>query len=143
VCPVVGSGSEQALSLVHARDLADGMVDASLSARAEGETYLLGSERPYAWNEVKRAATDALDTWAVTLPIPSGLVGAVGILAEGWGTLTGTYPPLNRDKAREIRYACTACAIEKAQKHFDYRPSISLGKGVNETIAWYNEHDWL
>jgi nucleoside-diphosphate-sugar epimerase len=143
VCPVVGSGSEQALSLIHARDLARGMVDASLSSRTKRETYLLGSERPYAWNEVKRAATDALDTWAVTVPVPPLLVGTVGTLAEAWGTLTGTYPPLNRDKAREIRHAITACSIEKAQQHFDFRPRISLNEGVAETVTWYQEHGWL
>ena len=143
VCPVVGSGAEQGLSLVHARDLARGMVDASLSPHAENETYLLGSKRPYAWNEVKRAATDALDTWAVTVPVPPLLVGGVGALAEAWGALTGTYPPLNRDKAREIRHAITACSIEKAQQHFDFAPQISLSAGVSNTIDWYKEQGWL
>lgn len=143
VCPVVGGGGGADVSLVHARDLAEGIVDASFSPQAAGETYHLGSERPYAWNEVKRAATEALDTWAITLPVPASLVGVVGTLAEGWGAITGTYPPLNRDKAREIRYACTACAIDKAQNHFEYAPTISLEEGVNETIAWYKEHDWL
>jgi len=143
VCPVVGSGSARTLSLVHARDLAAGMVDASVAPAAAGETYLLGSERPYAWNEVKRAATDALDTWAVTLPVPPLLVGGVGALAEAWGTVTGSYPPLNRDKAREIRHACTACSIEKARQDFGYAPSTSLEEGVRETIDWYRAADWL
>jgi len=143
VCPVVCGGSDPTLSLVHARDLAWGIVEASRHPAAEGETYLLGSARPYAWNEVKAAATAALDTWAVTLPVPGVLVGTVGALAEAWGALTGTYPPLNRDKAREIRHACTACAIDKAQEHFDYAPQISLGEGVAETIAWYEDEGWL
>ncbi|WP_258096192.1 NAD-dependent epimerase/dehydratase family protein [Salinibacter sp. 10B] len=143
VCPVVGSGAERSLSLVHARDLARGMVEASRSSRAAGETYLLGGEQPYTWNEVKRAATDALNTWAVTLPVPSPVVGVVGTLAEAWGKLTGTYPPLNRDKAREIRHAITACSSQKAQKHFGYAPRIPLGEGVAETVNWYREQDWL
>ena len=143
VCPVVGGGTDPTLSLVHARDLARGIVEASRSAAAEGETYLLGSERPYAWNEVKQVATDALDTWAVTVPVPGLLVGTVGAAAEAWGTLSGTYPPLNRDKAREIRHACTACAIDKAQQHFDYTPQISLEAGVADTIAWYEDKGWL
>jgi nucleoside-diphosphate-sugar epimerase len=143
VCPVVGGGSTPTLSLVHARDLARGIVEASRHPAAEGETYLLGSERPYAWNEVKRAATDALDTWALTIPIPGMLVGTVGAAAEAWGTLTGSYPPLNRDKAREIRHACTACSVEKAQAHFDYAPRIPLDEGVAETIEWYRAQGWL
>lgn len=143
ICPVVGSASDPRLSLIHARDLAEGLVDASLSPTAERETYLLGSKRPYPWTEIKDAATEALDTWAITLPIPPLFVEAVGMLAEGWGTLTGTYPPLNRDKAREIRYACTACSIEKAREDFDFEPSIPLEDGVRETIEWYRSQGWL
>ena len=143
VCPIVGGGSARTLSLVHGRDLARGLVEASWHPDAAGETYFLGSEQPYAWNEVKEAATEALDTWAVTLPVPGPLVGAVGAAAEAWGTLTGAYPPLNRDKAREIRHACTACSIDKAQAHFGYRPQIPLDEGVARTIEWYDERGWL
>jgi len=143
VCPVVGGGTSPTLSLVHARDLARGMVEVSLHPATEGETYLLGSERPYAWNEVKQAATEALDTWAVTLPVPGPLVGMVGAAAEAWGTITGSYPPLNRDKAREVRHACTACVIDKAQGDFGYAPQIPLDQGVAETVEWYQSHGWL
>lgn len=143
VCPVVGSGGTQTLSLVHVRDLAAGIVDAARHPDTIDETYFLGSERPYAWNEVKQAATAALDTWAVTLPVPGPLVGLAGAASEAWGALTGTHPPLNRDKAREIRNACTACAIDKAQRDFDYHPSIPLDEGVANTIHWYQIHGWL
>jgi nucleoside-diphosphate-sugar epimerase len=143
VCPVVGGGSARTLSLVHVRDLVAGMVDACRHPDTVGETYFLGSERPYAWNEVKRAATAALDTWAVTVPVPGPLVGLVGAVSEVWGAMSGTHPPLNRDKAREIRHACTACSIEKAQQDFGYAPSISLDDGVADTIAWYRSEGWL
>ena len=143
VCPVVGGGSSRTLSLVHAEDLAAGMVDAVRHPGAVGETYFLGSEQPYAWNDVKRAATAALDTWAVTLPVPGPLLGAVGTAAEAWGWVTGTHPPLNRDKTREIRHACTACSSEKAQQDFGYAPNTSLDDGVADTIAWYRAEGWL
>ena len=143
VCPVVGGGSARTLSLVHVRDLVGGMVDACRHPDTVGETYFLGSARPHAWNEVKQATTTALDTWAVTLPVPGPLLGAVGTLAEAWGWATGTHPPLNRDKTREIRHACTACSIEKAARDFGYAPSISLNDGVARTLRWYEEHGWL
>jgi nucleoside-diphosphate-sugar epimerase len=143
VCPVVGGGSARSLSLVHARDLAAGTVDACRHPDTVGETYFLGSERPYAWNDVKQAATAALDTWAVTVPVPGPLVGLVGAASEAWGALTGTHPPLNRDKAREIRHACTACSIEKARRDFGYRPSVALDEGVAATIRWYQAEGWL
>lgn len=143
ICPVVGGGSEPALSLVHARDLARGMVDAAEAPAAESETYFIGSERAYSWNEVKAATLAALDSWALTIPIPGALVETVGIAAEWWGRLTGSYPPLNREKAREIRHGCTICAIDKAQQDFGYAPEIPLEDGIRETIVWYQEQGWL
>lgn len=142
VCPIVG-GANATVSLVHARDLAVGTVDAATSPTTLRETYFLGSARPYPWSEIKAAATDALDTWALTIPVPGPLVGAVGAASEAWGWLSGSYPPLNRDKAREIRHACTTCSIQKAQQHFGYQPDISLEEGVAETIQWYEAEGWL
>lgn len=143
VCPMVGGSTEPALSLVHVRDAVIGMVDATTTPGTAGETYHLGSPRPYSWNEIRRAATTALDTWAIPLPLPGTLVGAVGTAAELWGKLTGSYPPLNRDKAREIRYACTICSIEKAKEAFSYDPQVSLESGMRETVRWYEEEGWL
>lgn len=143
VCPVVGRGDVPALSLVHVRDLVRGMVDAAEHDATAGETYFIGSEEVYAWNDVKEATTEALGTWALTIPVPGALVEAVGALAEGWGALTGTYPPLNREKAREIRRACTMCAVDKAKREFGYRQKVDLDEGVKETVAWYEEQGWL
>lgn len=143
VCPIPGGRSKHGLSLVHARDLASGMIEASLHPTAVRETYLLGSKRPYTWEDVKIAATNALDTWAVSVPVPGPLLGAAGVLAEAWGWLTGHGPPLNRDKAREMRQAATACSNDKARAHFDYEPEIPLAEGVAETVQWYESEGWL
>ena len=143
LCPVAGSASEPAISLVHARDLARGMVQCAEAEAAKGETYFVGSERAYAWNDVKAAATTALNTWAVTVPVPAPLIGVVGAVSELAGHLAGDYPALNREKAREIRHACTICSSEKAKRDVGYRPEISLADGVTETIEWYRKRGWM
>ena len=143
VFPILGSGNEPDLSLVHVRDLARGMADAAEADVTRGETYFLGSERFYSWNEIKAATTDALGKKALTIPVPGALVGPVGAAAEAWGKLTRQYPPLNREKAREIRHACKMCAIDKARRDFGYRPDVPLDDGLRETIAWYRQEGWL
>jgi len=143
ICPVVGSGETQSLSLVHVRDLVRGMVDAVESEGTEGEIYFIGSEEVYAWNDVKEAATEALDSWAITIPVPGILVEGVGALVEWWGELAGAYPPLNRDKAREIHRACKICLVEKANRDFGYEQRVALNDGVAETIEWYENEGWL
>jgi len=143
ICPVAGPASEPAVSLVHVQDLARGMVACAEADATVGETYFIGSEHPYSWNDVKTAATTALDTWAVTIPVPTPLVGVVGAVSEFAGRLTGDYPALNREKAKEIRHACTICSSKKARDAFGYHPEIDLNEGVADTINWYRRRGWM
>lgn len=143
ICPVVGSPHEPALSLVHVGDLVRGMVDAAEAPKTAGETYFLGSETFYSWSDVKHAATDALDRWALTVAVPPAFVTAIGAISELVGRVSGRYPPLNRDKAREIRRTCKKCSISKAKEHFGFEQRIPLDQGVRETIEWYRANGWL
>lgn len=143
IFPILGGGNRPDLSLVHARDLVRGMVDAAESEATTGETYFLGSDRQYSWNEVKKGVEAALGRKTVSIPVPLPLVGMVGTVAEWTGKLMGSYPPLNREKAREIRDACKMCSIEKARQTFGYHPQVSLEEGLLETVEWYRKQGWL
>lgn len=143
ICPVVGSVNEPALSLVHVSDLVRGMVDAAESRAAARQTYFLGSETFYSWSDVKHAATGPLERRALTVAVPPILVDVIGAAVELIGKMSGTYPPLNREKAREIRRVCKMCSIEKAKRDFGYGQRKSLKEGIEETITWYRECGWL
>lgn len=142
-CPIVGSGKKKALSLVHVSDLVRGMVQAGYSDNTNGETYFLGGASQYSWNEIRDASATALGRRVLTIPIPRFLVGTIGAVSELAGKLTGTYPPLNREKAAEIRYACLMCDHSKATADFDYAPDKDLWSGIDETIQWYRKESWL
>ena len=140
--PIVGDGETPRLSLVHVRDLARGMVDLLEASEAEGETYFLGSERGYTWQEVRSAVEAALGRRTLKLPVPGALMGVAGALSEGVGRLAGTLPPLTRDKAEAARHAWV-CSIEKATNDVGYAPQVGLGEGMAETVTWYRRNGWL
>lgn len=140
--PIVGDAETPRLSLVHVRDLARGMVDVLEAPEAEGETYFLGSEWGYSWQEVRAAVEAALGRKTLTLPVPGALMGAVGALAEGVGGFIGKLPPLTRDKAEATRHPWT-CSIEKARQEVGYAPRVGLVEGMTETVAWYRQRGWL
>lgn len=139
---VVGDRFERRLSLVHVRDLVDGVVRAATTDAADGQTYFLGSPRGYAWTEVQRAMEAALGRRTLRLPVPGALIGTAGALAEAAGRLTGSLPPLTRDKAEAARHAWV-CAISKARDELGYAPSVDLHDGMAETVAWYRDAGWL
>lgn len=140
--PIVGEGREPQLSLVHVRDLARGMADAAEAPEAAGQTYFLGSEHGYSWEEVRAAVLDALGRAVLKVNVPRGLVTPVGAAVEAVGRALGTYPPLNREKAREAKHAWL-CSVEKAQREIGYRQTVALGEGMAETVAWYRAQGWL
>ncbi len=140
--PIVGDGHEPQLSMVHVRDLVRGMADVVEAEGTAGETYFLGSEAYYTWNEIRDAIIRALGKPVVRVNVPVPLVGPVGAIVEGVGRWMGEYPPLNRDKAREAK-ASWLCSVAKARREIGYRQTIELEEGMAETVAWYRAQGWL
>jgi nucleoside-diphosphate-sugar epimerase len=119
------------------------MADAAESRVAVGRTYFIGSERPYSWGEVRDATAAVLGRRVVTISVPPPLVPVVGALSEWAGRLVGSYPPLNREKAEEIRYATIMCSSARAAEDFGYSERIPLSEGIAGTLAWYRSQGWL
>jgi nucleoside-diphosphate-sugar epimerase len=141
--PVVGSGTQFALSLIHVRDLAQGMILAAEAPVTAGELFFIGSEEFYSWHALRDAAAVALGRRVVTVHVPPRAVPAVGAVSELWGWLTRSYPPLNREKAAEIMKAVKMCSVEKAMSRLGFRQRIDLESGVAETIDWYRAEGLL
>ena len=143
LCPIVGDGSAPSLSLVHVDDLVRGCLQVALAPAAEGRTYFLGGPTQASWYGIRDAAAAALGRRVLTLPIPRAVVPVVGAVSEMAGRLFGSYPPLNREKAREILEAALMCSSDRAMKDFGYAPIVSVQEGVRQTIEWYREQRWL
>ncbi|MBO6574249.1 MAG: NAD-dependent epimerase/dehydratase family protein [Rhodothermales bacterium] len=140
---VVGGAKGPAMTLVHVRDLVRGMIDAAETAETRNQTYFLGADPPYSWDQVRDAAAQALGRRVATLRIPRPLIVPVGTMVEKVGGLFGAYPPLNREKALEIRDACIMCTSGAAHRDFAYQASVPLQEGFDETVTWYRAHGWL
>ena len=143
VCPVIGGNGSGPISLVYVEDLVRGMIDAAESPETVGETYFLGPEDVSSWEQVREATSSALGRKIITISVPPGLVRLAGVTAEATMGMFGIYPPLNREKAREIVEACKACSSKKAKREFGYRAGVSLEEGISRTIHWYRQEGWL
>lgn len=143
LCPVVGSPSKPALSLVYVKDLVAGIAQSALSSATLKQTLFLGSTEPLSWGQIRDATSMALNRRVLTLPISPKLIPAVGSVVEHIGNLFGFYPPLNKEKAFEIVNATLMCDSSKAAGAFGYAPSTPLNVGVKETIEWYKDQKWL
>ena len=137
ICPLLKG--DKGLTLVHVNDLVRGIIEGTESEATPGETYFIGNDVLVTWAALREAALEALGRRALTVALPRSLVIPLGIASELAGRMTGTYPALNREKAREILHAAKCCSSVKAHRDFGYEAKMELGEGVRQTIAWYRK----
>lgn len=142
IFPIVGTGLDTPVSLVHVADVVQAIRAAGRVENPGVHTYFVGSERGYTWAEIKDATAAALGRKLRTLRVSAGLVRKAGDFSESLGALIGRYPVLNRDKAAELVREWN-CSVDKAVRELHYRQTVDLNSGIRDTIAWYRKHNWL
>ena len=134
-----GPGPGRVFNLLHARDVADGILAAALSPTAEGRTYFLSDGTGYTYQELGNAIEDAFGGGLRRVRITNLLLDFAAIAADELSALTGRVSIFGRQKARELKAQWWLCSPEAAARDFGWRAYITLTKGVKETAEWYRE----
>ena len=154
----------QRFSLIHADDLAQGLVlaaqrgqrlraapaseanDTSASPEtwdASGYYFLAHDEHP-TYDELGRRIARAADIRGVlAVPFPRAFTWIVGAAGEMTARWRGAPTIMNLDKAREATAGSWACSSKKAHDELGFAPAAELDQRLRETICWYREQRWL
>ncbi len=139
-----GSVARQRFSMIYVDDLVRGMMMAARSDRAAGSIYYITSPRSYSWNELIAAVQPVFGlTKVYKLSLPRPLVFLVGMVIGAAGSLRGTVPLINRDKANELVQDYWVCSPGKAELDLGFTAGTTLEAGVAKTISWYRSKGWL
>jgi nucleoside-diphosphate-sugar epimerase len=134
---IVGPGDNR-LNIVHAADVADGMLRAADFPGAVGQAYNLASEGAVTQTEFLNALSDALQLPRVRRHIPFRLAFTGAFLAELVGRLVRRRrPPILTRYAVSLIGRSTRFRIDKAREQLGWQPSIHPLEGLKETLAWY------
>jgi nucleoside-diphosphate-sugar epimerase len=135
---------DKRLSLIHAEDLARGVVDAVESPKAIGETYFIADEPFYSWPQITDVTVRALGKKGVlTLRLPHAVVMGVAGVSEFFGKFSSKPPVFNYEKGLDFIQSYWIGSVEKAKRDFGYTSQIGLEAGISKTIQWYQEQKWL
>jgi nucleoside-diphosphate-sugar epimerase len=140
--PVLGDGRQE-LSLVHAADLADALVAATASPRAEGGTYHAAHPAVVTQEELARAVARAVGTRARTIRLPGPVVPPLLFLTGAAARLAGRDPVLSPNKAAELLAPAWTCSSGSLARDAGWRARIALDVGLTETARWYTAAGWL
>lgn len=142
IIPQLGGGNKY-LSLIHVKDLVDGILIAADSDKALGQTYFITSPEPHSWSEISRVTLSILQKKGIRLSIPLGLMKLVAAANEVRSKITKKPVLLNHQRIIDLEQAFWTCSSEKAKKELGFEAQISLENGIRETLIWYKEQNWL
>jgi dihydroflavonol-4-reductase len=142
VSPTIGRYDKQ-ISLVHAHDLARGIILAGESPASTGRTYFISSEEVYSMRAVAALIAEILGRKARTITIPRPVAFTVAVAAEAVAALMRRPPVINRDKVTDLSQSCWGCSIERAKGELGYSQQVSLEAGLRGTVEWYKREGWL
>jgi nucleoside-diphosphate-sugar epimerase len=139
--PVIGGPKR--VSLVHARDLAEGILRAAERPEGANEVFYVSHAEAQGMDAVLRRVERLLGVNAVELRIPDRVVRGLGALAEFGARLLGKPVMFCRDKAIEMTQPHWVCSPAKAERLLGWKAAVGLEQGLEETLAWYRREGFL
>lgn len=142
VALTVGSWRRQ-VSLVYVKDVVQALLRAADSDRAVHRTFCIAHPDPVTWMEFAQAVGRALAREPVLISVPPPVAWTIAAAAEGWARLRGAAAILNRERLRELVQERWVCDPSRATAVLGFAPQYPVGRGVDETAAWYREARWI
>ena len=138
---IIGFNKKE-LSLIHVKDLVDGLYLAGISD-TKGQVYFIGSEEYYNWPQVGEVFAKAIGKKALTIRLPHSLVYTVAAVAQFFAMFSRQAATFNIEKARDFVQAAWTCDVSKAKNELGFRQNMSIDEGIKTTVDWYREKGWL
>ncbi|MBV8879115.1 MAG: NAD-dependent epimerase/dehydratase family protein [Planctomycetaceae bacterium] len=136
-------GGPKRISIVHVRDLVDGILKAAESERGANEVFYLANERSVEISEVMGLIARSLGNKTLRVGIPDRVLRFLGAVVEDAASLIGKRSMFGRDKALEMTQKAWCCSPAKAGRLLGWKASVPLEQGMAEAVAWYREQRLL
>ena len=131
------------LTFIYVKDLVRVILDSTL-AHKKNVAYFATDLAVYTSTSFTKAVQKALgNKAAIKIKLPITVVKLLGFASEKIGGLFGKYPTLNVDKVNELEANSWVCDTTNLVVDLRYQPHYNLERGLEESIKWYKENNWL
>jgi len=135
--------NDKYLSLIHVKDLVQGIYLAGVKETKSGEIFFITSDDAYNWDDVGRVTSRIMNKKAVKLRIPHFVVYTVGGIMEVMYKFSNSVPTLNIEKCFDITRDGWFASNQKAKDKLGFQPEFSLEEGFKDTYEWYKKEGWI
>jgi len=145
--PRLGSAAK-AYTLAHVDDVVASL-QAVVAAGIEGnpavlgEAFFVGHPQPVTQGQLLSLVAAAVGRRVRQVALPIALLRVLAEIGEAQGALTGRPALLNRSRFRELAAPGFVCSVDKIAAAIDWRASVEIQQGLENTARWYRAADWL
>ena len=132
----------QYLTFVYVKDLARVIIDL-LTMGKNQEAYFVTDGEVYTAEKFNQEVKTFLKRSTLKMRLPLSLIKILAIISEKISSLSGRFPALNLDKVNEIKCKSWLCSIDNLIHDTGYQAEYNLSRGMEETLAWYQERKIL
>ncbi len=136
-------GGRKVISIVHARDLAEGIVRAAEAPEGAGQVFYLANREPWEVSKLLGVIQSAMGRRAVRVPIPDRVVRFLGGVVEDAARAAGVRTMFCRDKALEMTQRAWVCSAGKARRLLGWEAGVPVEDGMAQTLRWYKDEGLL
>jgi nucleoside-diphosphate-sugar epimerase len=138
---IIGSG-RNALPLVYATDVVQGLLLCADDDRAEGRVFNITNDEPLTQGQLLGAIAEELDVSPPRVHVPYRVACGGALAAEQAVKLTRAKHPFVTRHGVGLYGTDNRHSIARARKELGYDPRVSVRQGVHLACAWY-EREYL
>ncbi|MGI6047873.1 MAG: NAD-dependent epimerase/dehydratase family protein [Petrimonas sp.] len=140
----VGAGfKKQILTFIYIYDLVKIIFDC-IEKNIYRKEYYVADGDVYTDTEFNTIVKQVLQKKHVfRIKIPLWIVKSVAFVSEKMFGMLGKTTTFNTDKYKIMRQRNWSCDITPLQRDLDFQADFPLKKGVEETVKWYKQRQWL
>lgn len=131
--------TEAIYSMIYVNDLVNGIITASKSEKAVGETFFIAESQPYNTHQIVKAISEAIGKRPVKIKIPKG----IGMFFIRVFQKFDKKSIINSDKLNELVQPCWVCNTQKAEQLLGFKTKTKLKEGMEWTAKWYRMNQWI
>ena len=134
---------QRLLSLCYVKDLIKTLYFCTQKELESGEIFNIANQKPYSWDEVGKAAGQAMGKTLKKVKIPLPIIYLAAFISEMGSKISKTPSIFDRHKFKEMKQEGWVADIGKTTEELSFHPQYSMQEAVQETIDWYLEYNWL
>lgn len=140
--PSIGH-NDTTLSMVYGPDLAEAIVESTISDKTTGKTYFVADPQVYSQVRLFDIVARLVGHRTLRLRLPASVVYAVAVSTQLVSFFASKPALLSVDKVRDLLQPHWVCSPEAIKKDIGFIAKTGAETGLEQTYTWYRDNKWL